>query len=554
MHVNPNSSNLLHKVGEGTGWILISGDRYPMWLSKLTWYKRIGAKTSVLTSLLVIVFLGAYTYFSVQNQRRQLTEEVIRSMNLLSDTIKLSTREDMVLYSPQRLHHLVDTLGAQPSIEKIRIFNYSGEIIYSSDKSEMNLQVDKNAEQCYACHAAEQPMERLETPERARIFQSPAGHRVLGMINPIYNEPDCFNAACHVHSSEQKVLGVLDIDVSLRPMDERIGVAEAKLLSLGLAILVSLAFIIKLLMDRFLNLPLRRLIEGTHRVARGDLDSQIPIDSDDEFGIVATSFNQMTEDLKHAKSSLTEWGSCLEQMVNERTQCLQEAQQQLVRSEKLASLGKLSAGIAHEINNPLTGILTFSQLLMDQFPPESGEYQDLKVIVQETIRCRNIVRGLLEFARQTAPEKGSVDVHELMEEVLRIVANHESFQNIHLEKSYDADTPTLMADRDQLKQVFFNIVVNASEAMSKGGKLQISTQWLPESSQVAVHFNDNGPGVDPEHLNKLFDPFFTTKEMGTGLGLAISYGIVKAHRGNIEVTSKAGEGCRLTVTLPAESN
>ena len=238
-------------------------------------------------------------------------------------------------------------------------------------------------------------------------------------------------------------------------------------------------------------------------------------------------------------------------MVCERTKDLQDAQQQLVRSEKLASLGKLAAGVAHEINNPLTGVLTFSQLLRDEFPPETSQHQDLNVIVNETVRCRSIVRGLLEFARQTAPEKAVADVHEIVEEVLRMVANQELFQNIEVHKDYDSRAPHLMVDRDQIKQVILNIVVNAAEAMGKTGVLRIRSEWSEDSAQLALHVIDSGPGIEPEVLNKLFDPFFTTKEMGTGLGMAISYGIVKGHRGSIDVKSKPGEGCEVIVTLPA---
>jgi two-component system, NtrC family, sensor kinase len=522
-----------------------------MWFKKLTWYKQIGTKISVLTSLLVIVFTSGYTYFSIKNQREQLIEEMIRSVSLLSDTIKLTSRADMLLYAPDRLHQTVDNIGKQQSIEKTRIFNYVGQIIYSSDKSEMNRLVDKHAEQCTACHAAEKPLEGLSTPERTRIFQSAAGYRVLGMINPIYNEPDCFNASCHVHPPDQKVLGVLDIDVSLQAADERVRIVEAKLLLSGLATALALALLIKFLTNRFLNQPLRILIEGTQRIAQEDLDFQIPIRTEDELGVFAQFFNQMTRELKRAKQSLTDWGCRLEQMVCERTKDLQDAQQQLVRSEKLASLGKLAAGVAHEINNPLTGVLTFSQLLMEQFPPESNEHKDLKVIVNETVRCRGIVRGLLEFARQSAPEKAAVDVHEIIEEVLRMVTNQELFQNIQVHKDYDSRAPHLMVDRDQIKQVIFNIVVNAAEAMAKTGSVRIRSEWDEDRGQLALHFIDDGPGIEPEVLNKLFDPFFTTKEMGTGLGMAISYGIIKGHRGSIEVKSKPGEGCEVIVSLPA---
>ena len=528
--------------------------RFLMLFKTLPWQKRLGTKITLLTCFFVIVFIGIYTFFSIQSQRNRLIEEVIRNVSLLSDTIKLSSREDMLLYSPDRLHQLVDNVGSQRSIEKVRIFNSTGRIIYSSDKAEMGHFVDKQAEQCYKCHAAEKPLERLDTPERARIFSRGHEDRVLGMISPIYNETDCSNAGCHVHPAEQKVLGVLDVDVSLRPMDERIRISESRLVLIGVLSVVLLAVVIRFTMSRFLSKPLRELIGGTMRVAGEDLDFQITVRSSDELGLFAQSFNNMTRELKKARESLTEWSNQLEEMVEERTQDLRTAQQQLIRSEKLASLGKLSAGVAHEINNPLTGILTFSQLLRDQFPPESAEHQDLNVILKETIRCRTIVRGLLEFARQKPPDKSTVSIHDLMEEVIFIVSNQESFQNINLETVYGPDLCPLMADKDQLKQVFLNILINASEAMGGEGLLRISTQWVPDGSTAKIEFTDNGPGIEPENLNKLFDPFFTTKKMGTGLGLAVSYGIIKSHKGNIEVESELGRGTTITVTLPAECN
>jgi two-component system NtrC family sensor kinase len=523
-----------------------------MWFKRLSWYQRLGTRISILTGILVILFISIYTLISIHNQRNRMIDEVIRNVSMLGETVKLSSREDMLQYSPERLHHLVDTIGNQHAIQKVRIFNSLGAIIYSSEKPEMGRNVDKLSEQCYKCHAAEKPLERLDTPERARIFTSPRGDRVLGMITPIYNEPDCWNARCHTHDPEQKVLGVLDIDVSLRPMDERLRTAELKLVAIGVFSVFLVALVIKFLMGRVLNQPLNELVEGTFRVAHEDLDFKIPVHTDDELGHLALSFNNMTQELKKAKLSLQQWGSRLEQMVDERTRDLRDAQEQLIRSAKLASLGKLSAGVAHEINNPLTGILTFSQLLMEQFPPDSSEYHDLQVIRQETIRCRNIVRGLLEFARQSVPAKSPVRIPGLLDEVLRMVSNQESFQNIRIETRLDPDVPEVMADRDQLKQVFFNVILNASDAMPDGGRLIIETSRNPERSTVSIRFSDTGSGIDPEHLDKLFDPFFTTKQMGTGLGLAVSYGIVKAHRGSIEVESTPGKGTVLTITLPCE--
>ena len=204
----------------------------------------------------------------------------------------------------------------------------------------MNRFLDKQAEQCYKCHAAEQPLEKLDTPERARIFSPAPGQRILGMINPIYNEPDCSNASCHVHSEGQKVLGVLDIDVSLNPIDAHIAAAGRNLLIKGALSVILLAFIIRVIMSYFLSRPLRELIGGTLRVAHEDLDSKIPVRTGDELGILAGSFNNMTDELKKAQVSLSQWGNELEEIVEERTRDLRLAHEQLIRSEKLASLGK----------------------------------------------------------------------------------------------------------------------------------------------------------------------------------------------------------------------
>jgi two-component system, NtrC family, sensor kinase len=523
-----------------------------MSFKQLKGYERVGTKIGTLTSFVVLALLGANIYMSIRTQRKELMHEAILSASRLSETIQLSSRSDMLLHAADRLHQFVDSLARQPSVQKIRVFNSSGHITYSSDDSEENSLFDKHAEPCHGCHAASKPAERLGIPERTRILTSPAGHRVLGMITPIGNEPDCYSATCHVHSSEQKVLGVLDVELSLQPIDERIRRTEVRTFYTAMASAVALVALIAFIVNRFLSRPLKALMEVSRHVADEESDIPIRIPTDDEFGTVAQFCTQLAQDLKRARSSLTQWGCRFEEMVCERTRNLQETQHQLIQSEKLASLGKLSAGIAHEINNPLTGILNLSQLLQDQFPPESEVHQDLKLIVRETIRCRSIVRGLLDFARQTAPQKTDVDINSSILQVLHMVTNQESFQNIQVETELDPAVPGVLADPDQLRQVFFNIVVNASEAMEGNGHLKILTRWEPGRSHITVHCIDDGPGVPEGTLNRLFDPFFTTKEMGTGLGLAISYGIVNAHRGTLEVKSKPGEGCEVIITLPSD--
>jgi len=231
---------------------------------------------------------------------------------------------------------------------------------------------------------------------------------------------------------------------------------------------------------------------------------------------------------------------------------LQQLQDQLIQAEKMASLGKLAAGVAHEINNPLTGILTFAHLLLKKTPEDDPQREDLEVIVTEATRCKRIVQGLLDFARQRDPEKSLADINKIIEDSLSLVENQASFQNIEIIKELDSDLPKIMVDVNQIQQVFMNIILNAAEAMPDGGYLTISTQVVDRS--IEIKFIDTGCGIPQENIGRLFDPFFTTKEpgKGTGLGLAVSHGIVTRHQGRIEVESQVGKGTTFTVKLPIQ--
>jgi signal transduction histidine kinase len=222
----------------------------------------------------------------------------------------------------------------------------------------------------------------------------------------------------------------------------------------------------------------------------------------------------------------------------------------LIQSEKLASLGKLSAGIAHELNNPLTGILNFSYFIKEACEDDEGVQRDIKVVIRETERCKKIIKGLLDFARQNQPEKKSADVIKTLNRTVSLVENHKDFKNIEIIRDYDEYLPSFMFDADQMQQVFMNLIVNAQEAMAEGGTIYIRVKYKAAENQMEISFRDSGTGIDPEHLQKIFDPFYTTKEMGTGLGLSISMGIIQNHGGTLEVISKSGEGSAFVVNLP----
>jgi two-component system NtrC family sensor kinase len=310
-------------------------------------------------------------------------------------------------------------------------------------------------------------------------------------------------------------------------------------------LLVILFFITSTIID-----PLRGMVVATNKIAQGDLNHRVDVDFRDEIGQLAHSFNLMTENLKIANENLLQWGKTLEKRVEERTKELREMQDYLIRSEKLASLGKMAAGIAHEINNPLTSILINTHLLLEKSEKKDANFENLTLIADETSRCAQIVKGLLEFSRQNPPEKTRSDINELIERTTQLLENQASFQNVKIIKNLDSRLPLIEVDKTKIQQVFWNLMLNACAAMPKGGNLTISSRLEDDRQYVEIVFIDTGVGILRENINRLFDPFFTTKSSGTGLGLAVSYGIIQQHDGKIEVKSEVGQGSVFTVKLP----
>jgi len=348
----------------------------------------------------------------------------------------------------------------------------------------------------------------------------------------------------------ENIVGILYVGILEKPyLDISNRVMLTFLLIAGLCVallLVLLYFTTNRLVD-----PLLRMMVATQEIARGDLSHRVEVQSHDEIGYLAESFNQMTEKLRTANEKLLDWGKTLEKKVDERTRELTMMQSHLIQSEKLASLGKLSAGIAHEINNPLGGILIYSHLLMEDTPKDNPHYPNLQKIVKETSRCKDIVKGLLEFARPKDPEMALTDINHTIDKALSILEGHSQFQNIQIIKKYSS-LPRILADSDQLQQVFMNIILNASEAIGDNGTLSLRTGLSDGDNDIIIEFRDTGHGIEEDDLKRLFEPFFTTKEVGkgTGLGLAISYSIIQKHRGTIKVISAVGKGSTFVVKLP----
>ena len=260
----------------------------------------------------------------------------------------------------------------------------------------------------------------------------------------------------------------------------------------------------------------------------------------------------MQASIRHMKADLEEWGGTLEAKVRERTEELARMQVRMAQSERLASLGMLAAGVAHEINNPLGGILALTSLVLEDMPPTEPGRRNLEEVVRQAGRCGGIVRGLLEFSRQSKADMELLRIEAVIDNTLDLVGTQAAFFNVRVEKDIEPDLPPIIADRAQLSQVFLNLIVNAVQAMDERGALTVTIRAVDARSAVEVAIADTGRGIPSEDLDRVFDPFFTTKTdgQGTGLGLSIAYGIVTRHQGTITVESQVGRGTTFRVRLP----
>jgi two-component system, NtrC family, sensor kinase len=520
------------------------------------WWNRLGVKASAVITVVTAVCVTAFVGLNLRAQRDYLTAEVVRGAAHFSDTIKASTYHYML--SDERLgaYRTMDMIGRLKGIEQVRMLNKDGRVTFSTDRREIGRLVDKSAEACYACHAAGQPLVRLNVPSRSRIYER-NGHRILGLITPIYNEASCSAAVCHEHPSEKQVLGVVDIAMSLEDEDHAVAaLARRTVLFAALGVFV-IALSVALFVRGYVLRPVGEMVAATDRVARGDLEHRLEVERTDELGELGNSFNAMTASLGEARADLQRLNERLEQQVEERTSALRDAQAQLIQSEKMSSLGKLAASVAHEINNPLAGILTYAKLLVRIH--EEGEMtekaretsvRNLRLVQRETERCSAIVRNLLDFARQRPPSLKEIDVSAVVEEALTLLSHRLMMQGVALEKRLPP-MPLVMADFGQMRQAMVNIALNACEAMVKGGSLEVTA--TSRDKMVEITFRDTGPGIAPEHLSRIVDPFFTTKEKGTGLGLSVVYGIIERHNGKLDIKSQVGQGTTVIIRLPVST-
>jgi two-component system, NtrC family, sensor kinase len=517
----------------------------------------LSSKLIVLLVPFMILFFGLLGYLNIRLHRNQLEKMTLTTAERVSNVIKRNASYYMLRNERDGLYHLINEIGQEPGIVSIRIMNREGQIDFSSDSKETGTFVNKSAEACYHCHSQSQPLERLNRPDRFRTYRLPNGTRALGIIDPIENAPACWDASCHAHPRTQKILGVLDTNLSLASADANLAsVTRQTLLYTILAVLATCA-LIPLFIWKVIHGPLKKLEDGTQHLASGDLGYQLPIDTSDELARVSTSFNTMSRELREAREEITAWNRRLEERVQQKTQELNRAHEQMLRTERMASIGKLAAVVAHEINNPLAGILTYAKLLKKRFVSRGDAAQDdtvssLALIESESRRCGEIVKNLLSFARATPLTFEPSDVNGVVNRCVQLVQHQLTLANVELTLNLASDLPPVQCDPSQIEQVILSLVMNAIDAMPHGGTLRIASRYLVDSMEAQIEVKDDGIGIPADVLPNLFEPFFTTKERGhgLGLGLAISRTIVERHLGRIEVQSEPGRGTQFTITLP----
>lgn len=519
-------------------------------------FNRVSVKLIIIISSVLLLNLAVYTYYQVISLSEDLTELVTQNAFNISDVIRKSTRHSMLFNRREDVYEIIHTVGTEKGVEKIRIYNKQGVINFSSDSTELGLTVNLDAEACNVCHSKPTLPSNLKQNEMIRVYKTQDGTKVLGLINPIHNETDCYTAACHYHDSSKKILGVLDIILATEASDQIVESNIRNVITITVILMLLISVLTIIFIAVIVNKPIQEISRGIDQIAQGNLDYKISLDSSDELGIMAKEFNDMSSKLDAAYKEIKEWSETLNQKVQEKNEELKKIYEQITQIEKLASLGKLSATVAHELNNPLEGILTYSKLIarkiekQPEYPDQHNLITYLTLISDETARCGKIVKDLLLFSRTGEGEYLPHNLRDIIDKALIIINHHLEINKIKLLKKYDATEYPIICDGQKIEQAIIAVLINATEAMTDGGNLTISINR--EDQYLVLRISDEGKGIHEKDLPMIFEPFYSTKgdNKGTGLGLPVAYGIINQHKGKITVESTSPGGTTFKIIFP----
>jgi len=520
----------------------------------------LSSKLLMAIGTLILIGSTIFWYMIIVRGEQMFLQNTVEHAETYTEMIEKTLFANMHALQTGAIQQTIEAIGTSRNIRGIRIFTFDGKVIFSSDPGKVNSLISRDSLSCRLCHTTDGPPGReslkINQGETAwMIARQEDSGRFIKLARPIMNRKSCFTASCHQHSPEKKVLGILETDYSLSSIDRTIVRQKVTTVFFGIVFTAFCSVVLCVILWKLIIRPIMLLSDGMKKVSGGDLEHHIEINTRDEMGMIARTFNQMTQELKADRQKLENWAKELEAEVNRKTEEIRRGQEQLFHAEKLASLGRMAAGVAHEINSPLTGIVTFAHLMLKRIPPEKKmDREDLEVIIEQAERCSRIIKGLLGFSRAIPSEKTEIDINATIRQTIDIIRNQAKFHNVKIHLDLDPELPRVRGDASQLQQVYMNLLINAADAMNDRGEVHIATREVSDNGKsfVEIEFTDTGPGIPEEYLGKLFEPFFTTKPVGkgTGLGLAVSHGIIKKHGGYIRVKSSPGKGTSFYLRIP----
>jgi signal transduction histidine kinase len=484
------------------------------------------SKVIFVTSLLLIIAISFNAWWEIKIHEESIKRQTYEKTKIISEFIEKNVISAMEGDRHFEIHRILKNF-IYGGIWKINVFKPDGTIMASTRDEELNTKI-----------ADVEFFRSNQYFIRDEVFQGPSGKREKERIyyfnNPIRNKPECFRC----HPSHEKIIGVLTVANSLKDMDHEIFRAKVDAAILSILTIVSLSLVLGLLFLRFVETPITKLTETMRRAEEGDLNARAEVAGTNEMGKLAENLNTMIEKLDGAKKEAEKYHQALFQ-----------------RADRMASIGELASGMAHEIRNPLAGIQGAIQILADGFPEGDTRRQVTDEIQKQIHKLERLVKDLLNYAKPALPNTLLTDVNELVDKVLSFfMAQKGKTGDFRIEKDFSFPLPKLMIDPNPMEQAFLNIVLNAQKAMPKGGTFTVSTRWIPQGDngkgEVQILFKDTGVGIPSENLPRIFNPFFSTRSDGTGLGLSITKNILEQHGGSISVESQVNQGTTFIITLP----
>ena len=508
----------------------------------------------------IALVLSVHALLGYWGARDALARFVRGDLDRSSSLIQTATHDGMLLNRMDEVQRRIERLGASPGFTGIRVYAKDGRIALSSDAAERGRIIPITAEACAACHPGGAPT-GPGVLQASHPVLTRGGHEAQRSLTVISNEPTCAATECHPAPSQRPVLGVLDVQMTMQPFDDAIAQARRHLWWTTCVLIVASGAIVALFIRRLVHEPVARLHAGTQSIAAGNLDTRIEVAGGHELATLAGAFNGMVADLRIARDELDRWSRTLEQKVEEKTLALRQAQLQMTQVETMASLGKLSATVAHELNNPLSGILAYARLVRRELaeqPMDEATRAELdsylSLVDKECVRCGDIVKNLLVFARRRGVHPGRTDINEVVRHSAMLVRHHLEINRVQLETTLLDGDPAIIADSGQIQQAVLALLMNAIEAMqaNAGTPAVLGIHLSGDDRRITIEIRDTGSGIPPDLVPHIFEPFVTTKgnASGVGLGLSVVYGVVHGHNGEISVQSEQGLGTVFTITLP----